>query len=287
MGVIKINGVTYGGGDNSVMLTQAEYDALVEAGTVDPTVLYMITDRNQSGGTYASGILYDNTESGLTATNLQAAVDEIVDTDLPATNVTYDNADSGLSATTVQSAIDEIIDRIYPVGSIYLSVTDSTAAQVEARFGGTWVSFGAGKTLVGVDTNDVDFDTVEETGGEKSHSYTPAGSNAGGVVADHTLAPKELPQRAIVQARNPKSAAIATSAVNATWTSISVAANATAVTSNYDGGNNGLVVWGESTPDVGGKAHGHGFTQPTFTGTQANIPTLQPYITTYMYKRIA
>lgn len=70
-----------------------------------------------------------------------------------------------------------IVDKIYPVGSIYMSVTDSTAAAVEARFGGTWVAFGSGKTLVGVDGNDTDFDTVEETGGSKNESYTPAGSN--------------------------------------------------------------------------------------------------------------
>ena len=71
-----------------------------------------------------------------------------------------------------------IVDKIYPVGSIYMSVTDSTAAAVAARFGGTWVAFGSGKTLVGVDGNDTDFDTVEETGGSKSESYTPSGSNA-------------------------------------------------------------------------------------------------------------
>ena len=69
-----------------------------------------------------------------------------------------------------------IVDKIYPVGSIYMSVTDSTAAAVEARFGGTWVSFGSGKTLVGVDGSDTDFDTVEETGGAKSVTLTSAQS---------------------------------------------------------------------------------------------------------------
>ena len=83
MGVIKINGVTYGGGDNSVMLTQAEYDALVEAGTVDPTVLYMITDRNLGCTPYAAGIIYDNTDTGLTATNVQDAIDEVVEDVIP------------------------------------------------------------------------------------------------------------------------------------------------------------------------------------------------------------
>ena len=33
--------------------------------------------------------------------------------------------------------------------------------------------------------------------------------------------------------------------------------------------------------------HNHGFTQPTFSGTQASISHLQPYITCYMWKRVA
>ena len=65
---------------------------------------------------------------------------------------------------------------IYPVGSIYISVTDDTVAKVEARYGGTWERFGTGKTLVGVDTSDTDFDTIEESAGVKtidlSHSHT-------------------------------------------------------------------------------------------------------------------
>lgn len=72
-----------------------------------------------------------------------------------------------LDVTTVMAAI-------YPVGSIYMSATMSTAAQVEAAFGGTWVAWGAGRVPVGVDTNDSAFDTVEETGGEKTHTLTTA-----------------------------------------------------------------------------------------------------------------
>ena len=68
---------------------------------------------------------------------------------------------------------------IYPVGSIYISVTDDTVAKVEARYGGTWEVFGSGKTLVGVNTSDTDFSTVEKTGGSKSQDYTPAGSTSG------------------------------------------------------------------------------------------------------------
>ena len=63
-----------------------------------------------------------------------------------------------------------IFELIYPVGSIYIS-TNST--NPNTLFGiGTWEAFGTGKTLVGIDTNDTSFDTVEETGGAKSHTHT-------------------------------------------------------------------------------------------------------------------
>lgn len=65
-----------------------------------------------------------------------------------------------------------ILNKFHPVGSIYMSATLSTAAQVEAAIGGTWVAWGAGRVPVGVDTADTDFDTAEETGGEKTHALT-------------------------------------------------------------------------------------------------------------------
>jgi len=63
----------------------------------------------------------------------------------------------------------EIRDLIYPVGSIYLSVNNVNPSTL---FGGTWIAFGTGRTLVGVDTSQTEFDTVEKTGGEKTHTLT-------------------------------------------------------------------------------------------------------------------
>jgi len=56
----------------------------------------------------------------------------------------------------------------YPVGSIYLSVNDTNPSR---WFGGTWVQIAKGRTLVGVDTNDTDFNTVQKTGGSKTHKH--------------------------------------------------------------------------------------------------------------------
>ena len=65
--------------------------------------------------------------------------------------------------------VSNILNTIYPVGSIYISVS---SANPGLTFGGTWSLFGAGKTLVGVDTGDADFNAAEKTGGEKTHTLT-------------------------------------------------------------------------------------------------------------------
>lgn len=62
----------------------------------------------------ASEVAYDNQASGLAATDVQAAIDEVVATGggpADASDVTYDNSESGLSATDVQAAIDELAER--------------------------------------------------------------------------------------------------------------------------------------------------------------------------------
>ena len=73
-------------------------------------------------------------------------------------------------ASTAAVDYSEILSRIYPVGSIYMSATLSTAAQVNATLGGTWEAWGAGRVPVGVDTSQTEFKTVGKTGGEKTHT---------------------------------------------------------------------------------------------------------------------
>ena len=62
-----------------------------------------------------------------------------------------------------------LFDLIYPVGSIYISVKSTNPGTL---FGGTWVAWGAGRVPVGVNTSDSSFNTVEKTGGEKTHKLT-------------------------------------------------------------------------------------------------------------------
>lgn len=58
---------------------------------------------------------------------------------------------------------------LYPIGSIYMSIQDTNPS---VFFGGTWERIAKGKTLVGVDENDTDFNTSSKTGGEKKHTLT-------------------------------------------------------------------------------------------------------------------
>ena len=82
----------------------------------------------------AQDVTYDNTGSGLSATDVQDAIDEIV-SDIPtgfaATAISYDNSGSGLTATNAQDAIDEIAAALPSSGSV--SVTNDgtlTAGQM-------------------------------------------------------------------------------------------------------------------------------------------------------------
>lgn len=171
--------------------------------------------------------------------------------------------------------LNTIFDKVYPVGSIYMSVSPTNPGTL---FCGTWVEWGSGQVPVGVKTTDTDFATVEKTGGAKTASttYTPAGTNTGGSVGNHTLTISEMPSH--THAPGP------------------MARNSAGIDNYYTG-------WGyletsskqsnygdTHTESTGGSgAHNHPFTQPTFTGTQATITesTVQPYITCYMFKRIA
>lgn len=64
-----------------------------------------------------------------------------------------------------------LLNLLYPIGSMYLSVNSTNPSTF---FGGTWEAFGQGRTLVGVDTSQSEFNSVLKTGGSKylqEHSH--------------------------------------------------------------------------------------------------------------------
>jgi len=106
----------------------------------------------------AANFTYNPSTNALTAGSFNGSV--------ALANVT--GLQSALDAKTTQAAA---LLAAWPVGSIYTSVT---SANPSTLFGGNWEAFGAGRVMVGLDSGDTDFDTVEETGGAKTHALSIA-----------------------------------------------------------------------------------------------------------------
>ena len=65
--------------------------------------------------------------------------------------------------------IEGLADRFFPIGTIYKSAVNRNPAEF---IGGTWTVWGSGRVPVGVDTTQTEFETVEKTGGTKTHTLT-------------------------------------------------------------------------------------------------------------------
>ena len=83
--------------------------------------------------------------------------------------VSSDTLNTQIASLTDKTNINNVFLKTYPLGSIYMS---KESANPSTLFGGTWVAWGSGRVPVGVNSSDTSFDTVEETGGEKTHLNT-------------------------------------------------------------------------------------------------------------------
>lgn len=73
-------------------------------------------------------------------------------------------------SSDLQNVIKKIVlDTYYPVGKIYITIGNENPNET---IGGTWIKFGSGKCLVGVDTSQTEFNVVEKIGGEKTHTLS-------------------------------------------------------------------------------------------------------------------
>jgi hypothetical protein len=163
---------------------------------------------------------------------------------------------------------------LYPVGSIYINATNNTNPATLLGFG-TWTAFGAGRVMVGFNGSDPLFDSAEETGGSKdtivvSHTHTlsattnTTGNHTHGAWSNSTSSSSDVLNWG-------RSNAVSVGASN----DISTAYRTTLA----GNGINGLSTEGNHSHTVSGTTDSTGS-----SGTNAN---LQPYITVYMWKRVA
>ena len=164
---------------------------------------------------------------------------------------TFGDSDTSAASTAfVQAALAAL----YPVGSIYTNASVSTNPGTLLGFG-TWTAFGAGRVMVGFDSGNALFDTVEETGGSAdaitvSHTHTATSTDSGHT---HTYA-GHVTQSTFQYSAGGGNAGIGIPSQSSSTTNSSTA-NIT------------------TTVDSAGSS-----------GTNANY---QPYITVYMWKRTA
>jgi len=80
----------------------------------------------------------------------------------------------GTSTTQVATTafVQAAMAALHPVGSVYITTVSTNPATL---FGfGTWTAFAQGRTLVGLNPSDGDFNSSQETGGAKTHTLTTA-----------------------------------------------------------------------------------------------------------------
>ena len=196
----------------------------------------------------------------------------VADTIINSTNVSYKTG-------TVKAALDDLYgltaddvwQKIYPVGSIYISVSSKNPSEL---FGGTWVAFGQGRTLIGVGS--IETNTTTNHGTVTPGEINSQVSETRGGEAKHTLTVSEMPRHyhQLCQGDlNPS--------------------NTVSEPNPYDGSAGDLVISGFQAVskwiDPGSSLVGKKcWTNNTSSvGTGLAFSKFQPYITVYMWKRTA
>lgn len=233
-------------------------------------------------------------------------------------NLGVDNVQAAIDGTCskIDNRLDTLennvltLDKIYPVGSIYISTSLSSAAQVANALGGTWVSYGSGRTLVGVDSSQTDYSTVSKTGGTKtvrlstsnipSISVTGTTSSTGnGYSIGHagewrTTTANGLHTHSFSEGGAALVASSNTTAVGYAqgfsyttnggwWTNLNKTASYIANDGNH--AHSSLDYYANSISGV--EAHTHSFTGTYTNSSQTSVTVQDPYITVYMYQRTA
>ena len=162
----------------------------------------------------------------------------------------------------------DLLDMIYPVGSIYMSVNSSNPGSL---FGGTWEKMPAGRVLI--PEGESDWGTEYE-----------AGSTGG--EATHTLTVEELPSHKHSASTNGVTITPKGYVIVGCKTDHFANFGTTTATYQYgaEGGDAGSSLYINSPQSAG--SHSHTVTVAN-TGSGKTHNNMPPYITCYMWKRVA
>lgn len=141
-----------------------------------------------------------------------------------------------------------------PIGHIRMETTDTNPADYLGF--GTWVLWGAGRVPVGVDETQTEFETIEKTGGEKTHQLTT----------------EEMPAHA------HNETLITSSGYGHRWVGVESNVYDNSIKQSVTGG----YITGGSWVEKKGNQN-----QTELNGGGQAHNNLQPYITCYMWKRTA
>lgn len=189
---------------------------------------------------------------------------------------------------------------VYPIGSIYISTTSTNPGTL---FGGTWVEFGKGRTLVGIDTSDSNFNYSEKTGGSKylqshNHSFTGSSTTTDTASASHTHTVSRSTISSIANdCIDEKLKNLRSYIQEDTKYTFGGSGGRPGTSNTYTSSRSDIYNdnshWssGSGTFDTGSAtcSHSHSFKATGSVGYagSGSSENLQPYITTYMWKRTA
>ena len=235
-------------------------------------------------------------------------------------NIDYD------SSGTVQDKLKDLenklnnmensmLDKIYPVGSIYMSTTYSTIEEVENAIGGEWEKYAQGRTIIGegigtdsnglvktFENNVTDGEYVHTLSSNEIASHTHSipslsgttGSTGSGYSLHHTC------QTKTTSSSGSHSHGLYKQVDNNSGTSLYVGGGNSSVVIYYKTDNSTTTLSAgahtHTYPDCyldslsGVQSHSHTFSTGTSTtgstGENTAHNNMEPYIVTYIYKRI-
>ena len=181
--------------------------------------------------------------------------------------MSYQSKHQGQTIDNNIDIINEFLNKTYPIGSIYMNINNVNPGTL---FGGTWEQIqdrfllAAGNSYNG-----------GSTGGAASHTHTSAAHTH--TTAGHILTVNEMPSHTHPIYYDSNFCAYSTGNNNSWKQGL--------VNVNYPAGD---YPTNQNQPYSGGGAsHSHGdtgSTTPSNTGSSSNLP---PYLTVYIWKRIA